>query len=168
MSVSMYDICISGPVRMLTTVTTLIDKAVTHCAAKSIDPLTMVNFRLAPDMEPFSRQIFFMTSQINYAFTRLLGVAPQVYHDPDVTFEELKARLALARVYMENINRDDLNATADKPVAFKLGANELKFTGQQYVNEFWLPNFYFHSATAYNILRHLGVEIGKFDYLGRR
>ena len=168
MTVSMYDICISGPIRMLTIVTTLIDKAAEFCVAKKIDPAVVVNFRLAPDMEPFSRQIYFMTSQINYAFTRLLGVEPQAYHDLDVTFDELKARLALARAFMEGVDRDALNASADKAVAFKLGSNELKFTGQQYVNEFWLPNFYFHSATAYNILRHLGVEIGKFDYLGRR
>jgi hypothetical protein len=164
----MHDICVSGPIRMLTIVTTLIDKAIAHCDAKKIDPAVMVNFRLAPDMEPFSRQIFFMTSQINYLFTRLLGVEPQVYHDPDVTFDQLKARLATARAYMESHKREDLDAAASKPVVVKLGANELNFTGQQYVNEFWLPNFYFHSATAYNILRHLGVEIGKFDYLGRR
>lgn len=168
MAVSMYDFCMPVSMQMLNSMSAILDKAAAHCEAKKIDPLVMVNFRLAPDMLPFSRQIHIMTEQVKGLFARLAGTEPPVYPETDVTFDDLKARITKTRDYLQSFKPEQLEGSESRAVVVKAGPNELKFTGLELATTWSLPNFYFHATTAYNILRHLGVEIGKRDYLDRR
>jgi hypothetical protein len=164
----MYEMCVPASVRMLNSISAIIDKAEAHCAAKKIDPLVMVNFRLAADMFPFAKQIHIMTDQIKGLMARLVGAEPPVYPDTDMTFDQLKARLAKTRDYLLSFKPEQLDGSESRVVVLKAGDNEYKYTGLQFATTRSLPNFYFHATTAYNILRNLGVEIGKMDYLGGR
>lgn len=167
MALSLYDVSIPQSVRMMDSMSAIIDKALAHCAARKIDPAVMVNFRLAPDMFPFVRQIQIMTDQAKGMASRLAGVDVPSWPDTEMTMEELKARLAKAKTYLQSFKPEQFAGAEDKPIVLKFGPNELKFAnGVEYVTKMFFPNLYFHATTAYNILRHLGVEIGKRDFSG--
>jgi hypothetical protein len=168
MTVFMHEYCVAGPLRMYDSMSKIIDKAAAHCAAKKIDPLVMTNFRLAPDMFPFRSQIFFLTELSMRLVAELTGYKKPEYPDVEQTFDELKERLARARAYLLAFTPEQLEGSENREVVRKAEGREFKFTGQQFAAQWMLPNVYFHSATAYNILRHLGVDIGKHDYLGAR
>lgn len=166
MTLSMYQAGIPVVTRYLNNLSTLIDKAAAHCAARKIDPTVLVNFRLTPDMLPFSRQVQIATDQVKGMAARLAGVEVPSYPDTETTFDELKARIAKTVAYLGTFKADQIDGTEDKEITLKAGAAEFKFKGDDYLVGFVLPNFYFHVTTAYAILRHCGVEIGKRDFLG--
>ena len=166
MTLSMYQAGIPVVTRYLNNLSTLIDKAAAHSAARKIDPAVLVNFRLTPDMLPFSRQVQIATDQVKGMAARLAGVEVPSYPDTETTFDELKARIAKTVAYLGTFKADQIDGTEDKEITLKAGAAEFKFKGDDYLVGFVLPNFYFHVTTAYAILRHCGVEIGKRDFLG--
>jgi uncharacterized protein len=144
----------------------ILDKAQVYAEAKKIDPTVLTSFRLYPDMLPMSRQVQIATDTAKGALARLAGAEIPKYEDTEQTFAELKARIAKTIDFINTFKPAQIDGTEDKEVVLKLGSSETKFTGMQYLLGFAQPNFYFHVTTAYDILRHNGVEIGKRDYIG--
>ncbi|WP_269532993.1 DUF1993 family protein [Chitinimonas sp. BJYL2] len=166
MSLSMYQASIPVFIRMLGNLSNLLDKALAHAEAKKFDPTILVNGRLAPDMFPLSRQIQIATDGVKGCAARLAGVEIPSYADTETTIDELKARIARTVAFLQTFTPAQIDGTEDKTVTLKLRGEETQFQGQPYLLDFVLPNLYFHITTAYAILRHNGVEIGKRDYLG--
>jgi uncharacterized protein len=166
MSFTMYDVAVPAATQILGSVSTILDKAASYCEEKKIDPAVLVNFRLAADMFPLGRQIQIMTDQAKGMMARLAGVEIPSYDDTETTLPQLQARLAKTLDYVKSFKQDQFDGTEGKEIILKIGGNELKLTGRQYLINFFLPNFYFHASTAYDILRHAGVPLGKRDFLG--
>jgi uncharacterized protein len=145
----------------------ILGKAKAHAAAKKIDPAVLLQWRLAPDMFPFVRQVQIAADQAKNGSARLAGVEAPRYDDNESTIEELEARIARTVAYLKALERKQIDAAADREITFPLGpTNKGHMKGDDYLNHFVLPNFYFHLTAAYAILRHCGVEIGKRDFLG--
>src|SRR5262249_42503560 len=141
--------------------------AAAHCAAKKIDEAVLLQTRLTPDMFPFVKQVQIACDFAKNTMGRLTGEPPKV-EDNEKCLADLKARIANTLDYVKSFSAAEIDGTAGKDVTFPIGPqNTMTLTGAQYVIAFALPNFYFHSATAYDILRQCGVEIGKRDFLGR-
>ena len=151
----------------LNALSVILDKAEAHAEAKKIDPTVLLNARLFPDMFPLTRQVQIACDQAKNGAARLAGLEPPKHEDNEKTFAELKARIAKALAYVKTLDAKAIDAAADRQVTFPLGPNNKgHMKGADFLNHFVLPNFYFHLTTAYDILRHCGVEIGKRDFLG--
>jgi hypothetical protein len=166
MSLSMYQAAFPAVLRTLGALSKILDKAAAHCEARKIDPSVLLNYRLAPDMYALTRQVQIVTDQAKGMAARLTGSEIPSFPDTEASFDELKARLAKTVDYLESFIPERLDGAEDRPITLKAGTTELKFSGRDYVFGFVLPNFYFHAATAYDILRHAGVEVGKRDFIG--
>jgi len=169
MTLSLYEFCIPQAIRMLDNISNILDLAIAHCAARRIDPAGMINFRLAPDMHPFSKQIQIMCDQAVRLAARVAGLEVPSYPDVERTFEELKARIAQSKAYVQSVSPEQFAGSEARPIVMKVAATgyELKFAnGPEYAITVFLPNFYFHATTAYDILRHLGLDIGKRHFVG--
>lgn len=152
--------------RLLRNLLALLDKAEDRAAEKGFEPAVLVNAGLAPDMLPLARQVMILTDQAKGTCGRLAGVEIPKFDDIETTLPELKARVVRTLDFIAGLKPDQFEGAAGKPIHIKLPSVELDFIGQRYLSEFALPNFYFHLSVAYAILRHNGVAIGKFDYLG--
>jgi hypothetical protein len=151
----------------LTSLSAVLDKGAAFAAAKKIEPAVLLNTRLAPDMFPLVRQVQVTADQAKNGTARLAGVEPPRYEDNETTIDELKTRLANTVAFMKTLDRQAIDAAGDREITFPLGpTNKGHMKGNDYLNHFVLPNFYFHRTAAYAILRHCGVEIGKRDFLG--
>ena len=151
----------------LNALSAILDKAAAHAAAKKIDPAVLLAWRLAPDMFPLVRQVQVTTDHAKNGGARLAGVEPPRYEDNETTIDELKARLAKTVAFLKTLDRQAIDASAEREITFPLGpTNKGHMKGDDYLNHFMLPNFYFHRTAAYAILRHCGVELGKRDFLG--
>jgi uncharacterized protein len=151
----------------LTALSTVLDKAEAHAAAKKIDPAVLLNWRLAPDMFAFTRQVQTATDQAKNGSSRLAGVEPPRYEDNETTIDQLKVRLAKTLAYLKTLDPKQIDAAAEREITFPLGpTNKGHMKGSDYLNHFVLPNFYFHVTAAYAILRQCGVDIGKRDFVG--
>ncbi len=166
MTISMYKISVPIFVQFMAALAGCLDKAAAHAEAKKIDPAFLLNMRLYPDMYPFVRQVQQVTSHAVRACSELGGVAPIDLPNTETTFAELKARVQRTVDYVKGFKPAQIDGTEDKDITIKLGSGERKFTGQTLLLNFILPNFYFHATTAYDILRHCGVELGKRDFMG--
>jgi hypothetical protein len=162
----MYQASVPAYTQMLKSLSAVLKKAEAHCEAKKIDPSVFVNARLYPDMAPLSRQIQIATDQVKGGLSRLAGKEPPSWEDKETTFADLQARLQKALDFAASFKPDQIDGTEDRDITMKIGGNDMTFKGQQFLIHFSLPNFYFHIVTAYDILRHNGVEIGKRDYMG--
>ena len=166
MSVSMHQASLPWFARSLTNLSAILDKAAAFAEARKVDPLVLTSARLAPDMIPLRGQIYIATDMAKGCAARLAGIEPPRYEDTETTFEELKARLAKTVEFLNGIRPEQLEGSEDRTITLKAGPRELTFTGRDYLFGFVVPNLYFHLTTAYAILRHNGVEIGKMDFLG--
>ncbi len=166
MSLTMYQASIPVFVRMLGNLSAILDKAAAHAEAKNIDPGIFINARLAPDMFPLSRQVQIATDMVKGCAARLAGIEVPRYDDNEITFAELQARIAKTKAFLQSVSAAQIDGSEERDVTVKFGSRELNFLGQAYLLDFVLPNFHFHLTTAYAILRHNGVEIGKKDYTG--
>jgi hypothetical protein len=162
----MYQASAPRFVNILKNLSAILDKAQAHVEAKKIEPTVLTSFRLYPDMLPMSRQVQIATDTAKAAMARLAGVEIPKYEDTEQTFEELKARIAKTIEFVNGFKPTQIDGTDAKEIVIKLGGNDTKLTGMQYLLGHAHPNFYFHVTTAYDILRHNGVEIGKRDYIG--
>ena len=144
----------------------IIDKAQAYSEARKIDPVVLISARLYPDMFAFSRQVQVAADTAKGAVARLGGVENPKYDDNERTFPELQARIAKTVDFINSFKPAQIDGSEDKEIVLKLGSNEVKYKGMQYLLGFALPNFYFHVTAAYAILRHNGVELAKRDYLG--
>ena len=152
---------------ILRNLSTLLDKAEAHCAAKKIDAAAITTYRLFPDMFPFTRQVQIACDSAKGAVARLAGVDIPKHEDTEQTFGDLKARIAKTIDFIESVPASKVDGTEDKEIVLQMRAGERRFKGMQYLLGHAYPNFYFHVTTAYNILRHNGVEIGKADFIGK-
>jgi hypothetical protein len=151
---------------ILNNLSALLDKAQAHCEARKIDPLVLTSSRLYPDMLPFTRQITIACDTAKGAVARLAGAEIPKHEDVEKTFEELKARIAKTVAFVGSFKPAQIDGSEEKTILLKIGAREVTYAGMQYLLGFAHPNFYFHVVTAYAILRHNGVELGKRDYIG--
>lgn len=167
MTVSMFKISVPIFVQYLTSLSAVLDKAAAHCEAKKIEPSTLLNARLFPDMFSLSRQVRAASDHAVNAAARLAGIEPPALPAGDATFADLKERLDKTIAFVKTCKPAQIDGSEDKPIkiTFPSGATR-DFTGQSLLLNNALPNFYFHCTTAYDILRHCGVELGKRDFMG--
>ncbi len=166
MSLSMYQASIPVFVRQLTALSAILKAAEAHVSAKGLDPATLIEAKLAPDMFALARQVQIATDGVKGGVGRLAGMEVPSYPDTETTFPELQERIARTIAFIQSVPADKIDGTEDKTIILKLGPSEMEFTGQPFLLHFVIPNFFFHVTTAYAILRANGVEIGKRDFLG--
>jgi hypothetical protein len=154
--------------RMLSNLDNILTKAEADCEARKIDPQVYINGRLAPAMLPLTRQVHIMTDQVKGGASRLAGQEPPKWPDEEKTFADLHARLKKAIDHVKTFKPADFEGAETRAVELKFPNATFSFTGKDYFLGFVIPNFYFHYTTAYAILRHNGVQIGKGDFLGNR
>ena len=166
MTISMYGASVPVYTRMLTNLLIWLDKAEAYAAERKIDLAVLVNDRLAPDMLPFKAQIMIATDHVKGSLTRLAGKPVPSWEDNEATFDELRARVRKALDICATTTAAEIDGSEDKPITLKNRAGEYVELGQAYLLHRAMPNFYFHMTTAYAILRHNGVPVGKSDYIG--
>ena len=165
MTISMYSASVPVLRHMLSNLAGILGKAATHAAAKKIDPAVLLNARLIPDMFPLLKQVQITTDNAK-GVARLAGLEVPKYEDNEASFEELQARIAKTMAFLDTLRPDQVDGSEQRDIVVQLRDKKYEFKGQDFLLKRLLPNFYFHLTTAYNILRHNGVEIGKNDYLG--
>ena len=166
MSLSMYQASVPAFVQMLNNLSVILDKAEAHAQYRKIEPEVLLNYQLAPDMLPFVRQIQIAADLAKGAAARLAGVDVPKHDDTEKTFGDLKARITNTVTFVQSIQPSDIDGSEDRQITLTLAEHKLNFKGQPYLVHFVMPNFYFHCTTAYDILRHCGVELGKRDFIG--
>lgn len=166
MSLTMYQASIPVFIRMLENLSSILDKAAAHAERKNIDPAIFINARLAPDMYPLSRQIQIATDMVKGCAARLSVTEIPSYEDNESTFPELQARIAKTVTFLQSVKAEQLNGSEERTVTLKIHGRDTDLAGVTYLLNYVLPNFYFHITTAYAILRHNGLELGKKDFVG--
>ena len=162
----MYDNSIPVFAKMLGNLSAILDKGAKHCEAKKLDPNALLTARLFPDMFPLTRQVQVATDQAKGGAARLAGLEVPKYEDTEKTFDDLKARIAKTIAFVNGVKAEQVANSGGRDIALTLGPNTVTFKGEWYLKHFVTPNLYFHVTTAYNILRHNGVELGKRDFIG--
>ena len=163
---SMYTASIPVFKQILNSLLAILDKAEAHAAEKKIDPAALLQFRLYPDMLPFTRQIQIACDFAKGCGARLAGAEVPSYADTEQSFAELKARINQTLAFIDGLPAEQIAGSAERAITTGSGDKVKHFTGQTYLVHYALPHFYFHATTAYDILRHNGVEIGKKNFIG--
>ena len=166
MAISMYQASIPQFTKMLTNLSNILKKGEEFASAKGIDGKVLVEGSLAPDMFPLSKQVQIACDQVKNGMARLAGVEPPKFEDNETTFAQLQDRIAKTIAFANSLKPAQIDGTEAKEIKFSIKEWSFEFVGEQYLLTWIVPNFYFHITTAYAILRHNGVEIGKMDYLG--
>jgi uncharacterized protein len=166
MKISMYQASAPRFANALTNLSAILDKAQAHAEAKKIDPAVLGGLRLIADMFPLARQVQITCDTAKGAVARLAGIEIPKHEDTEQTVPELKARIAKTLDFIGSVPAAKIDGSEEREVVLRLGGQERKFTGLQYLLGHAWPNFHFHFTTAYNILRANGVELGKRDYIG--
>ena len=166
MQMSMYQA--SAPVftKMLTNLAGILDKAQAHAESKKFDPTVLLESRLSPDMLPFTKQIHIATDFARGCIARLAGQEPPKFEDNERSFAELKTRIERSIAAIKEYGPAQIDGSENREINIKMGGQPKTFTGQKYLQEIIMPNFFFHVTTAYALLRHNGVELGKKDFVG--
>ena len=167
MSISMHKASAPLYLRMLGNLDQLLEKAEANAKERGFDANLLVTSRLAPDMRPLSAQIQFASDTSKGAMARLSGGTPPAMADTETTIAELRTRIANTIDYIKSVPASALDGSEDREVVLKFPNGEMKFKGIDFLTNFAIPNFMFHVTTAYAILRHNGVPLGKQDFLGR-
>ena len=166
MTISMYQASVPRFVNILGNLSKILDKTQAHIDAKKIADATLTGDRLFPDMLPMATQVQIACDTAKGVVARLAGLDIPAFDDNETTLAELKARIAKTITFIQSVSAQQIDGTEDKAIVTKRGDKETHYKGMQFLLGHAVPNFYFHVTTAYNILRHNGVEIGKRDYLG--
>jgi hypothetical protein len=166
MTINIYQAAVPSFLQTLGALSGILTKAAAHAEAKKIDPSVLINARLAPDMFAFARQIQIATDHAKGAAARLAGVEVPSFPDSETTFGELQTRLTKTIDYIKSLKPAQFEGGETREVTLTIGGQKMSWKGATYLFHFALPNFYFHAATAYDILRHNGVEVGKRDFIG--
>ncbi len=167
MAMSMVQSLVPPMIGTLNNLAGILKKGEAHATAKGFDPAVLVSARLFPDMFTLSRQVQIAADVAKAGAARLAGIDPPSYADNEATFAELQERISKTIAFIESIPAEKFSGAEDRTVTFKIQGNEMSMQGLPFLNGWVLPNVYFHVTTAYNILRHNGVELGKRDFLGR-
>jgi uncharacterized protein len=168
MSLSMYQASVPIFTRMLTNLSAILSKAEAHAAARKIEPAVLLNTRLYPDMFAFVRQVQLASDFAKGAGARLAGLEVPKYADEEASFEELRQRIAKTLDFLRGLKPAQIDGSEARQITLPIAGEPMTFTGQDYLLFLAMPNFYFHVTTAYAILRHCGVDIGKRDFVGPR
>jgi len=166
MPISMYDACVPVMIRTLRNLSAILEKGAASAEARKIDPAVLIGARLAPDMHPLSRQVQIASDSAKGAAARLTGGEAPSFADTETTFPELQARITRTIDYLEAFKPAQFDGADERSIVLKTPGGDLTFRGQAFLFNFALPNLLFHATTAYAILRHNGVDIGKRDFLG--
>ena len=166
MTITMYQASVPVFERTLKALDVILDKAAAYATERKIDPTVLLTARLYPDMFALTRQVQIATDHAKGASARLAGVAVPSFTDNEATFPDLKARIAKTLEFIATVKAAQIDGSEARDITLKAGPRELNFKGQDYLLFFALPNFYFHVTTAFAILRHNGVPVGKLDFLG--
>lgn len=166
MTISMYSASVPVFKQILGSLSALIDKAEHHATEKKIDPNALLQARLFPDMFALTKQIQVAADFAKGACARLAGVDVPKYEDNEQSFADLKARIAKTIAFIDTLTAAQIDGSEDRDITTSAGANAKHFKGQVYLLHYALPHFYFHATTAYALLRHNGIEIGKKDFIG--
>jgi uncharacterized protein len=162
----MHSMSVPVFVKTLGNLSAILDKAAAHAEAKKIDPAVLLASRLYPDMFPLTRQIQLACDFAKGTVARLAGQEPPKYDDNETTIEALRARIAKTVDYVQGFQAAQFAGAEEREVQMKIRDQTLTFKGLPYLAHMALPNFFFHATTAYDILRHNGVELGKRDFIG--
>jgi uncharacterized protein len=166
MEISMYNVTVPLFIKALSNMSAILDKAVLYAEEKKFDVSYLLQSRLFPDQFPFIRQIQVASDSAKGAAARLAGIEPPKMEDNESTVEDLKERIEKTIDFLKTLTPEQINGSEDKKISIWFIPGKY-LTGLEYITEMVLPNFYFHITTAYSILRHNGVSIGKSDYLGQ-
>lgn len=162
----MYDQSIVPMLRTLSALSNILTKVESHAAAKGIKPDVILGLRLFPDMMDFTKQVQLSCDFAVRAAARLTGAELPSYPDFETSFEQLQTRIKAVQTELQAYPATAFEEAATRKITLKIRGNDVTLTGQQFLSLYALPQFYFHVTTAYNLLRHNGVEIGKADYMG--
>jgi hypothetical protein len=162
----MYSMSVPVFVKTLGSLSVILDKAGAHAEAKKIDPSVLLGARLFPDMFPLTKQVQVACDFAKGSVARLAGQEPPKYDDNEASIADLKARIARTVEYIEGFTESQFANSEAREVTLKIRDKELVYKGLPYLAHIALPNFFFHATTAYDILRHNGVELGKRDFIG--
>jgi hypothetical protein len=166
MTISMYQASVPVYLQYLKATSNVLDKGAAFAEARKIDPAALLQARLYPDMHPLVKQVQIFTDQAVRGISRLAGTEPPPFPDTEATFAELKTRIEKASAHVNSFTAAQIDGSEEREIVMKTPRGDLTFKGQQYLLGFSLPNFFFHATTTYSILRHVGVEIGKMDFMG--
>jgi hypothetical protein len=166
MSTLLYQATVPVFLQCLGALDAIVDKAAAHAATHKIDPAVLLASRLRPDMLPFVRQTQIVCDGAKNMTARLAGAEPPKFDDNEASFADIQARIKKTLDYIGGVDSHDVEAGENREIVFPVGPSKMRMKGADYIFHFALPNFYFHLTTAYGILRHNGVDIGKRDFLG--
>jgi hypothetical protein len=167
MKLSMYQASVPAITRSLNNLVTILEKGAAHAEAKKIDPAVLINSRLFPDMFPLAKQVQIASDIAKGGAARLAGAEAPSFEDNETSFPELVERLRKTIAYLETLKPEQIDGSEDKTVTWQTRSATKSMQGMPYLMNHVLPNVHFHVTTAYNILRHNGIEIGKQDFLGK-
>lgn len=167
MAISMYQASVPSLIRSLNNLGAILEKGAAHAEAKKIDPDVLINSRLYPDMFSLARQVQIASDIARRGAARLAGLEAPKLEDDETTFAQLIDRLHKVTTYLKALTPEQIDGSEEKSITLPVGKDTMTFKGLDYLLYFILPNVYFHVTTAYDILRHCGVELGKGDYLGK-
>ena len=166
MTISMYSASVPVFRNMLGNLGHFLDKAQSHAEAKKYDPVVLTEYRLAPDMLPFRKQVQIACDAAKNGLARIAGMEAPKFEDNETTFAQLKDRIGKTLAYLETVPRDKIDGSEDRDITFPVGRDNTRtMKAEAYLLNWALPNMFFHITTAYAVLRHNGVELGKSDYL---
>jgi hypothetical protein len=166
MTLSMYQASVPAFVQTLRALDTILSKATAYAEAGSFSGAVLLNARLYPDMLAFTQQVQIATDLAKGAAARLAGVSVPSYEDTELTFPELKERVTKTITFLSTVKPEQTDGSEQRDISLTIRGHEVSFKGQEYLLHLALPNFYFHATTAFVILRHNGLQIGKRDFLG--
>jgi uncharacterized protein len=166
MRISMYQAAVPTAIHALNNLAAILQKAADHAATKKLDPAVLLNSRLFPDMFPLARQVQIAADSAKGGVALLGGVEPPKYEDNETTLAELIARLRKTIAYLESFKPEQIDGSDEKAITWQSRNSSKSMPGELYLMRHMLPNIFFHVTTAYDILRHNGLEIGKKDFLG--
>lgn len=167
MSISMYQASVPVFLKTLGNLSAILDKAANFAAAKKVNETVLLGLRLAPDMFSLAQQVQQATVHAKGAAARLAGMEPPAINSTGESIAEYKACIGQVIEFLKTLKPEQIDGSEGRDVSLKVGPNTISFKGQAYLLHFALPNFFFHVTTAYDILRHNGVEVGKRDYIGQ-
>jgi hypothetical protein len=167
MTISMYTASVPYFLRQLKNLKAILEKGAAHAQAKKFDPMVLFNGRLAPDMLPLVKQVQIASDNAKGCAARLAGIDPPKFEDNETSYPQLAERIDKTVAFLKSLKPAQVDGSEGREIVLKFPNNTFTFKGQDYLSFFAIPNFTFHVVTAYAILRHNGVELGKSDFLGR-
>ena len=167
MAISMYQVSVPVFVKTLVNLAAILDKGAAFAAAKKVDPSVLLAYRLAPDMLNLTHQVQIAADHAKRATARLAGIEAPVYEDNEASLADLKARIDKTIAFINSLKSAQIDGSEARDIALKIGGSSRTLSGQAYLLHNALPNFFFHVTTAYAILRHCGVDVGKKDFIGQ-